>query len=332
MSRLELAAAVRRGAGLFRDLARGVIEVSGADRTRWLDGMISNDVVRLAAGTTRSGCYATLLTPKGRIVADLQVLLRGDAYWLDLARDAVPSVLAWLGRHVIADDVTLTDRSAAVARLGLEGPAALEIFAAAVESAPRLAPDACADVRIGEVEVPVAAFGWTGEAALQLFAPANAADEIAAFIAAAGAERGLVAADFEVLETLRIEAGIPRLGAELDESVLPAEAGLERAVATDKGCFTGQEIVERLRSQGTVSHRLVGIAVDGAEPLAVGADVMADGKRVGEVTSACTSPAAGAIALAFVRRAHAEPGSAVLIGRRRGRVACLPFRADGAQR
>jgi aminomethyltransferase len=307
-----------------------VIEVSGNDRTRWLQGMVSNDVERLEAGTTRSGCYATLLTPKGRIVADLQVMLRGDLYWLDLARDAVSTVLERLDRYVIADDIALADRSAAIERLGLEGPAALEIFAAAADNAPRLGRDACAEVRIAGADVLVAAFGWTGEAAVQIFAPAQAGDVIAEAIAVAGADRGLVTGDFEVLETLRIEAGIPRLGAELDESVLPAEAGLDRAVATDKGCFTGQEVVERLRTQGSVSHRLIGISVDGDEPLAVGAQVFANGKRVGEVTSACTSPVAGAIALAFVRRAHAEPGSQVEIGDRKGRVASLPFAAEGA--
>jgi len=93
----EAAAAARRGVGLFRSLARGVIAVTGADATRWLNGMVSNDVARLTAGSSRSGCYATLLTPQGRIVADLQVLLRADGFWLDVAVGAVPAVMARLG-------------------------------------------------------------------------------------------------------------------------------------------------------------------------------------------------------------------------------------------
>jgi folate-binding protein YgfZ len=329
---LERAAAVRRGAGLFLDIPRGVIAVAGSDRTRWLNAMISNDVASLEPGTSRSGCYATLLTPQGRIVADLQVLHRGDIFWLDLAASDVAAVAERLERHVIADDVQLADRSAEIERLGLEGPNAFEIVSRAAQGAPRLSRDACADLELGGVSVTVAAFGWSGEAALQLFAPAGAAAAVADGLREVGAELGLVESDFEVLEILRIEAGIPRLGAELDDSVLPAEAGLDRAVSTRKGCYTGQEVLERLRSRGQVSHRLVGLTTGGQTPFEVGAEITAAGKRVGEVTSACLSPAAGAIALAFVRRAFSEPGSELRVAGRTARVAALPFSAEGNPR
>jgi folate-binding protein YgfZ len=304
-----------------------VIAVAGSDRCRWLNGMISNDVSSLEPGTSSSGCYAVLLTPKGRIVADLQVLERGDVFWLDLEASAVPAVIKRLERYVIADDVQLADRSADFDRLGLEGPAAFEILSRAAPHAPRLSPDACADVELAGVPVTVAAFGWSGEAALQLFAAAGDGATVAEGVRAAGSELALVECDFEVLEVLRIEAGVPRLGSELDESVLPAEARLDRAVSARKDCYTGQEVVERLRSRGQVSHRLVGLTTPGDEPLAIGADVAAAGKRVGEVTSACLSPAAGAIALAFVRRAFAEPGTELRVQGRTARVAPLPFSA-----
>ena len=119
MNRLEQAAAVRRGAGLFCALPRGVIAVAGSDRGRWLNGMISNDVSSLEPGTSSSGCYAALLTPQGRIVADLQVLERGEVFWLDLEASAVRTVIERLERYVIADDVHLADRSANFDRLGL---------------------------------------------------------------------------------------------------------------------------------------------------------------------------------------------------------------------
>jgi folate-binding protein YgfZ len=325
LKREERAAAIRRGAGFFRNLPRGVIAVAGSDRRRWLNGMISNDVSQLAPGTSGSGCYATLLTPQGRIVADLQVLERGDEFWLDLAADAVDAVIERLGRYIIADDVQLADCREAFERLALEGPAAFEILAAAAPGAPRLVPDACADVELAGTSVAVAAFGWSGEAALQLFAPAGTGAAVADGLRAAGAGLGLVESELEDLEILRIEAGVPRLGAELDESVLPAEAGLERAVSSDKGCYTGQEVVERLRSRGQVSHRLVGLTTAGDRPLAVGADVAAEGRRIGEVTSACVSPTSGSIALAFVRRAFAEPGTELQVAGRSTCVAELPF-------
>ena len=326
---MKLATAVRDGAGLFRALPRGTLVVTGSDRRRWLNGMISNDVERLTPGATASGCYATLLTPQGRIVADLQVVDGCDAFWLDLdGGEVLPGVIERLNRYIIADDVSLADRSGEFERMALEGPAAPRIFAAAARDAPNLAADAGVAVRVAEVPVLVAAFGWTGEAALQLAAPARRADVVADALREAGVSQGLVDADLDVLETLRIEAGVPRLGAELDESVLPAEAGLERAVATDKGCYTGQEVVERLRSQGKVSHRLVGLATGGGQPLAVGAAVTADGSQVGEVTSSCLSPRAGAIALAFVRRAYAAPGTRLAVGGRIATVAALPFEGD----
>jgi folate-binding protein YgfZ len=328
LNRLERAASVRRGAGLFRDLPRGVIAVAGSDRTRWLNGMLSNDVAGLEPGTSSSGCYATLLTPQGRIVADLQVLHRGDVFWLDVATSATAAVVERLERYIIADDVQLADRGSEFERLGLEGPSAFEIFSRAARNAPRLSPDSCADVELAGVSVTVAAFGWSGEAALQLFAPTGTGAAVADGLHSAGAELGLVESDFEVLEILRIEAGVPRLGAELDESVLPAEAGLDRAVSTVKGCYTGQEVVERMRSRGQVSHRLVGLSTSGENPLEIGAEVTAAGKRVGEVTSACLSPVAGSIALAFVRRGFAEPGAELQVADRTARVAPLPFSAE----
>lgn len=332
MNATERAVAVRRGAGLFRDLPRGVIGVAGSDRTRWLNGMISGDVAKLAPGPSSSGCYAMLLTPQGRIVADLQVLERSDAYWLDVAQPALAAVIERLSKYVIADDVELCDRTPDFSRLGLEGPAVGEIFHRIAGDAPLPAPDAWVEVEIAGVPVAAAAFGWSGEAALQIYAPMASGAMVADALRDTGADLGLVEADFATLEILRIEAGVPWLGADLDETVLPAEAGLDRAVATDKGCYTGQEVVERLRSRGQVSHRLVGLVADGAEPFAVGVDVHHEDKRVGEVTSSCRSEAAGAIALAFVRRDWSEVGTELRVAGRSARVCGLPFVAPSTPR
>lgn len=324
MSAAEQAAAVRRGAGLFALEARGLLAVSGGDRVRWLDGMVSNDVAGLAPGPERSGCYAALLTPQGRIVADLHVLLRPAELWIETASEAAGPVRARLERYVIADDVQLADRSAALGRLGLEGPEAPAILAAAGGD-PDLAPDACGEVRIAAAEVVVAAFGWSGEPAFQLFTPPGVRDAVAEALLAAAP--GLLRADAETLEILRIEAGVPRLGSELDETVLPDEARLERAVSRTKGCYTGQEVVARMASRGRVGHRLVGLRFADGEPPAAEEPVLAAARRVGEVTSACRSPALGAIALAYVRRPHDEPGGELSVAGRAARVCALPFAA-----
>ncbi len=312
MDAAACAAAARRGAGLFRLAHRGVVAVSGGDARRWLDGMLSNDVTALAAEGPQTHCHAALLTPIGRIVADLWVVARPDGFWLELEREAVADVLARLEKYVIADDVSLSDASDEWARLAVEGPAAPEVVAAAAGP-------------LADAGAVVVDYGWSGAPARQLFVPASQASAAADALLAAGRDRGLVEGDLAALEILRIEAGVPRLGAELDEEVLPPEARLDDAVSDSKGCYTGQEVIARIRSRGQVKHLLVGLRFDTGEPPEPGEPVEADERRIGEVTSAARSPDAGVIALGFVTRPHADPETRVRVGGREARVAALPF-------
>jgi len=330
----EIVGATRRGAVLFPMEERGLLEVRGEDRVRWLDGMISGDVAALAAAGPGAGCYATLLTNRGAIVADLHVGLLGEAFLLESTREALPRIRETLERYIIADDVTLRDLSGESAAWGLEGPRAEAILEAATDDPrrladQRLAEEAWAERAIAERTVRIAAFGFTGEAAFQLrMPPADAEAVLAALDAAArevGLESGLVRGDGEALEVLRVEAGIPLLGAELDEEVLPPEARLERAVAAGKGCYVGQEIVARLRSRGQVNHLLVGLRIESGELPAVGTRLQVEGRRTGEITSAVASPSEGPIALGYVRREHAEPETRVDSEAGSARVAALPF-------
>lgn len=324
MSENEAVEAVRERAALF-DMTgrRGLIEVRGEDRVRWLDGMISGDVSLLEAAGEGAGCYATLLTNRGAIIADLHVGKIGEAFLLESLASEIPRIIAALDRLLIADDVTLTDRSGDFATLGLEGRAARALLASAAEGDVPEA-DAWGTLRIAGAEVLAGAFGWTGEAAFQLRCAESdrAAIESALDDAAGGA---LLRGDDESLEILRIEAGVPALGRELDEEVLPPEARLERAVATDKGCYVGQEIVARVRARGQVNHLLVGLALEGADAPAAGAELVAGNRKTGEVTSVAVSPRLGTIALGYVRREHAEAGTEVTFEGGRARVVDLPF-------
>ena len=316
------AAAVRTASGLFH-LDRGLIEVRGGDRVRWLNGMISNDVAALTEG---SGCYALLLTRQGRIVADFHVLTRPESFWLDTAPAAVPAALETLEKFIVADDVELLDRSADTLRLGLEGPNSFQIVASVSGQKLDLRPDGCADVGIEGFSGVVAAYGFGGGPALQLFFQ-NSEKKLQALsrvLEASGSPR----LDLETLEILRIEAGVPGFGTELGEDVLPAEVRLERAISTTKGCYTGQEVVERMRSRGRVGHLMVGLACEG-EPPEPGAALHISGsdrdKGIGEVTSSCRSELAGTIALAFVRSAHSAAGTALAVAGQRAEIVELPF-------
>ena len=332
MTAAEQAFAVRRGAGLFVLAHRGVVEVSGEDATRWLNGMLSNDIQALEVGGEGAGCYALLLNHRAGIIADLSVVRREQSYWLELEAAAVPRVLEHLDKFIVADDVVLADHSAAWLRLGLEGPAAPRILAAAVGCSAEQLPVARAamETHIGGANAVTAAWGWSGEAAYQFFVPAAESAVLAEGLRAAAGPGELVEADESALEILRVEAGVPRLGVELDEDVLPDEARLDEAVSDTKGCYTGQEIVARVRSRGQVNHLLVGLRFPGETAPSPEAELRDESRRVGEVTSVACSPDVGWVGLGFVRRTHAEPGTELQAAGQRARVVELPFVRPGA--
>jgi aminomethyltransferase len=232
----------------------------------------------------------------------------------------VAALAAHLGRYVVADDVTLRDASEAWQRLALEGPAAERVLEAALGRPLPLAPDATGEAALAGAGVVVGAYSLSGLGGRQLLVPPPAFAAVRDALLAAGAAAGS-AAD---LEALRIESGVPRAGRELTPDVLPAEARLERAVSETKGCYTGQEVVTRMRTRGRVAHLLVGLRFAGGLP-APGTELRAEGRVVGSVTSAVLSPRLGAIGLGFVRSAEAEPGGALDAGTAEARVAPLPF-------
>ena len=326
----EQAAAVRRTAGLFILKQRGLIEVAGGDATRWLNGMLSNDILALEAAGVGAGCYALLLNHRAGILADVCVLRREQSYWLELELEFLPGVVEHLHKYIVADDVTLVDRSSEWARFALEGPAAPEILAIAAGCGLAALPAARAAMDIAvpgsEVGAVAAAWGWSGEAAYQFFVPAVQGQAFPEWLRSSAGSTPLVEADEAVLEILRIEAGVPRLGWELDEKVLPDEALLDEAISDTKGCYTGQEIVARLRSRGQVNHLLVGLRfVDADAPPVVGAELFDDARRVGEVTSVVHSATAGWVGLGFVRRTYAQAGTALTAAGAPVRVESLPL-------
>ncbi len=324
-SPIELAAATRRAAGLFALPDRGILEVAGEDRVRWLDGMLTNDIRRLAAGLDRSGCRALVLTRKGGIVADVRVWLRPEAFWLETDAVAIPGLLEHLRGLVVADAVRLSAPGRAIALLALEGPAARKVLERAAGHDLALAEGAVAELEISGSQGAVAAYGASGESAFRLALPAASAGLASEALLAAGAPLGLVPGSAEALEILRIEAGAPRFGAELGEGVLPAEARLESAIAFDKGCYTGQEIVARVESRGQVRRHLVGLRVTGGSAPVPKTPIVREGAPVGEITSGCVSPACGAIGLGFVRVPHDAPGTELRAGDRPAKASALPF-------
>ncbi len=329
MSRADEITSARTAAAVFALADRGLVEVRGNDRVRFLQGQLSNEVAALDPSGARSGCHALVLTPQGRIVADVHVLARPDAFWLETDLAAVTALIVRLEKYVIADDVQIADRSGDWARFGVEGPRASSVVSTAAGRAVAIEPDAWAALSVAGADTIVAAFGWSGETALQMLVPIAQREAVANALEAAARTAGAKVSSAAVLEVLRIEAGVPRYGAELGEQTLPAEARLvESAVSFTKGCYTGQEIVARMQSRGRVGHLLVGLVFgpDADHLPAPGTALLRDGAKNGEVTSVALSPAAGPIALGFVRAAHAESGSRFeLPNGSQATVVTLPF-------
>jgi len=309
------AAELRSSVARVRLPERGVLEVTGDDRARWLDGMLTNAVADLAVG---AGCRALALTRQGRIVADPHVLAREGAFWLELERAAIPTLREHLDSFLVADDVELRDTSADWTRFAVEGAGAAAAWERAGFAVPP--PGGVAEASVAGQSILAAAYSLSGLGGIQVFAPAANAETVWQALASAAEVEAAAAA----LELVRIEQGEPRLGRELGPDVLPAEARLEVAVSETKGCYTGQEVVARMRSRDRVSHLLVGLAFAG-EPPAPGSPLEAEGKRRGEVTSVVQSDRFGPIGLGYVTRALAEPGTALSAAGTDARVAALPF-------
>lgn len=324
--------AARQTVALFVREDRGLISVRGTDARRWLNGMVSNDVAILDAAGPRSGCYALVLTRQGRIIADVLTIARPfDIFWIELSRDACEPTLQHLAKMVIADDVTLADESAVYACIQLEGPRSTDVMkdasfgadGAALEGCPG---DAAVSVRIADADVVAVAHGESGEAAWRLIIPRTATGHVLARLREAGRGHGLFESDEATLDVLRVEAGTPRIGRELTPEVLPAEAGLDaRAISFTKGCYTGQEIVARMRSRGSASHLLVGLTVAGGTLPGPHTPLAVDGRIVGELTSAVRSSEAGVIALGFVRRPHDAIGTRLDAAGISAVVCAIPF-------
>ncbi len=322
----------RRSALLVELPDRAVWMVRGSDARRWLNGVVTTDLAAIDASGERNGSYGLVLTRQGRIVADVLVVARAtDRFLLEFASPVAEATREHLMRTIVADDVALEDESMRYCTLQLEGPQSTEILAAAADSVLRESLDGCPrdsarDVSAAGEQVMAIAHGWSGERAWRLLVPREPRAEILRRLREAGRSRGLVEADGDALEILRVEAGTPRTGTELTREVLPAEVRLEeRAVSFTKGCYTGQEVVARMHSRGGATHLMVGLAIEGDPLPARNTALECEGHVVGELTSVVRSASEGVIALGFVRRPHDAPGTRLAAGPAAAVVHPLPF-------
>jgi folate-binding protein YgfZ len=282
--------------------ARGKIKVTGEDRARLLHAMTTNHIQQLTPGT---GCYAYFLSAQGRILSDVNVLCREDHFLLDTEPETVTKLYEHLDKFIIADDVALEDLTERLAAIAIEGPRSEDVLR--TMNAPVPAED-CASAAWGDRLV--ARLNAGGGIGFFVYAAAEDKTALLREVEAAGAATG----DAEAFRVVRLEHGKPRYGEDLSERYLAQEANQPHALHFQKGCYLGQEIVERVRSRGQVHRVLIPLLIETDQPPEPGAKLLAGEANAAEITSAAYSPDLGKVAaLAYVRVEHSRPDTKLLL-------------------
>jgi tRNA-modifying protein YgfZ len=280
---------------------RGKLALTGREAKDFLQGQVTNDILGLEPGR---GCYAAFLTPKGKMLGDLRVFDLGDELLLDCERVALQELFNMIRRYKLGRDVELHKRTLELGLLSVIGP-----------DAPRLAGEDEHDnarVQVGGAEVIAVAT----DVGTDLFFAAADRDAVRAAL-------DFPDGDEAAAEIVRVERGRPRYGVDIDDSVIPQEAGLnERAVSFTKGCYVGQETVARLFYRGKPNRRLLGLRL--SEPVEPGTELRLGEKVVGKLGSVVVSPEYGPIGLALVRR-EANPGDTVAVNGSTALIVDVPF-------
>jgi folate-binding protein YgfZ len=292
--------------GLVDRSERGKLALTGPQAKELLSGQVTNDIEALTAGT---GCFAALLTNKGKMLADLRVIDTGAELWLDTERVALQALFDNLRRGAVGWQAELHKRTLQQALLSLVGPHAAQAVGGEVgpEHANRAAQLGGADVLLIATDLGI-----------DVVCAAEHAERVRGAL-------GVPVVPEAAAEVVRVESGRPRYGVDLDEGTIPQEAGLnERAVSFTKGCYVGQETVARLHYRGKPNRHLRGLRFSDAVP--TGTPLVLAEREVGRVGSSVVSPRLGPIGLALVRR-EAAVGDELVAGGTRAVVAELPFAA-----
>ncbi len=319
--------AVRNNVGIADISYLGTLSLTGEDRAKFLHRLISNNVEGLSVG---EGNYATLLTNRGKIIADMKVYIFEDSIYLSTAPENTENVFTELDKYIIADDVELSVETDNLGAIAVYGPKSTELVQSVlnVEGLSSLPENHSLFCEFDQQRIACVESNTVGECGYHLYISTDKLETLWEKLMAAGAN--VVPIGWDALESLRIEAGTPRYGTELTDSVIPLEAELEHAIDFEKGCYIGQEIVARMKYRGHPNRLLRGIEIDAEDTMQQNSKIFNGEKEVGWVTSSAYSPILKKpIALGYVRTEVTEQGSRIQIetseGRVNGTVVGLPF-------
>jgi folate-binding protein YgfZ len=324
-------AALGESAGILDLSFRGRLCILGADRVKFLNGQVTNNVKELRTG---GGCYAALVSAKGKIQSDLHIYILENEILLDFEPGLGGAVQQRLEKYIIAEDAQVADVSAPYGLWSVQGPKA----AAVIKKLPwnfAVPEEPCALARIDDAvlgEIYVMNHARTHSAGYDLFVPSQSMQPVVGRLIVAAIEMGGRFCGWQALETARIEAGIPRFGADMDETNLASEVLDTGAISYSKGCYIGQEVIARVRTYGQAAKSLRGLLLpDNLRALPVKGDKLFLGeKEIGYITSAVASPRLKSnIALGYVRREANQTGTELLLQMPPGKIPVkivdLPF-------
>ena len=325
--------AVRQGVGVLDLSHRGRLRLTGSDRVAYLHRIISNDVEGLSVG---EGNYATILTNRGKIIADMKVFVFEDAVGIETNAETMTTLYQELDKYLIADDVNIEDFSDSTGVIGVHGPKSTELL----REVYGLDVEHLSEYHniVHETDgrrIICARVNETGEIGYNLCTASESIEWLWDTILTKGRAFGVAPVGLTALNSLRIEAGIPRYGAELGDSIFPGEAELENAISYEKGCYIGQEIVARMKYRGHPNRLLRGLEITGDTLPHGDSLVFKEDKEIGWITSAVVSPTLGKpVGMVYVRVAFADEGSQVEVGTADSRVDAtvrlLPFYQNNA--
>jgi folate-binding protein YgfZ len=311
----EELAALRTSCGVFDLGWRAKLVVAGRDRTRWLNGMVTNNIRDLAPS---HGVYSFLLNAQGHIMGDMYVFNRGESFQIDTDRSQMEKLTQLLKKYIIMDQVVLSEAGQnSLTSLGVEGPSAKDVLVQAGFEPSELQALEVEDRMWHDAALSLVR---TLQGGYMIWLPREHAGGMWEVLVAAGA----TPVGAEALEMWRIVAGMPRYGMDIRERDLPQETAQEQALNFSKGCYIGQEIVERIRSRGAVHRRFTGFRFEGQAP-SPGTKIERDGRELGEITSVATLPGSKAVGLGYLRCEAGGPGTTIEAGGVTATVSELPF-------
>src|SRR5499426_2372037 len=301
-------ARVRRQVGILDRSTFGVLELTGRDRATFLHALVSNEIKALGPG---QGCAATLLDVHGKVQVVVFVWVADDRIFVVTPPAMAAKTAEALDHYLFSEKVAIEDVSREHALFVLAGPAARPTAERLTGAVPPEKAWSHVAAKLGDTPVRlVSGASETGEAEVWIMCALGDAARVREALTGAGAQP----IGREAYVSLRIEAGTPLYGHDVDESVMLPEIPFENLLSHNKGCYPGQEVVVRIRDRGHVNRMLRGLVLEGRDVPVVGAEVVADDAAVGKVTSAVWSLGLERpIGLAFVRRQHAAPGTRVTV-------------------